>query len=64
MSKVAPGLSHVVVHSSDVERLDELKKLRRERAEKFHIVSEEWVEECLSKVDLLTEKEYPPARFN
>ena len=55
-----PGLSHVVVHTSDKERLEELKRLRRQRREKFHIVSEEWVDECMKRVDLVEERNYQP----
>ena len=60
LDTLEPGLSHVVVHSSDLERLAQLKELRRRRREKFHIVSEEWVQDCLCQVDLLTERNYQP----
>ena len=60
LGSLEPGLSHVVVHSTDLGRLGQLKALRRERREKFYIVSELWVEECLQQVDLLNERNYQP----
>ncbi len=59
-----PDVTHVVVRGGDggdgERRLAELKGVRRQRKSKFHIVTEEWVEDCVGRMNLLQERDYEP----
>jgi hypothetical protein len=58
VKELEAGVTHVLTHSSDSRRLEELKGVRRNRREKFHIVGERWVDDCLEGQCLVQEKEY------
>lgn len=58
VSELEPGVTHAVVRGKDTVRLDALKDERRNRREKFHIVTEKWIQDCVDAGRLLGEKEY------
>ena len=48
------------VWSSDVSRVQSLREVNKGRAKKFHIVTEQWVEDCIEGETLLCERAYDP----
>lgn len=48
--------THVIVHSEDSRRLEELQNLNHRREKKFHIVSEKWIKECLKRKIRINER--------
>ncbi|XP_072034969.1 DNA ligase 4-like [Amphiura filiformis] len=52
--------THVVCDQSDVSRLQQYRALDRTRPFKRHIVTKEWVSECIESERLLTERHYQP----
>ena len=58
-AEVTDGVSHAVVQSDvSQERLERLKRARRRKEKKFHIVTERWVEACVDQGSLVDEKEF------
>eukprot|EP00058_Branchiostoma_floridae_P013009 XP_002598497.1 hypothetical protein BRAFLDRAFT_118305 [Branchiostoma floridae] len=53
-------VTHVLFHTSDLSRLDEVKALRRQRTKKHHLVTPAWVSECIQAGAMLTERDYEP----
>ncbi|XP_052777625.1 DNA ligase 4-like [Mya arenaria] len=53
-------VSHVMVDLSDKSRVAKLKKVRGGRQRKFHIVTEEWVRECMEEGNIVNERAFEP----
>ncbi|CAH1249356.1 LIG4 [Branchiostoma lanceolatum] len=53
-------VTHVLFHTSDLSRLDEVKALRRQRTKKHHLVTPGWVYDCIQTGAILTERDYEP----
>lgn len=53
-------VTHVIVHSQELDRLDELKAVRSLALEdeKFPIVNENWIDDCVRNVALLNVEPY------
>lgn len=54
-------VSHVMVDKRDLSRVQELKQERRKRSRKFHIVSEDWLRQCLEEGSLCSERQFEPS---
>lgn len=54
------GVSHVIVDKSDLNRLQTLKDERRKRKKKFHLVTEDWIRECIEEGTLTSERSHEP----
>lgn len=44
----------------DLSRVPEMKRERRNRRKKFHIVTSEWVRECVEEGELSSERQFEP----
>lgn len=44
----------------DLSRVPEMKRERRNRRKKFHIVTSEWVRECVGEGELTSERQFEP----
>lgn len=51
----------VFLSRGDPNDLEELKQKNRVRSRKFHIVTEEWVKDCIKAGKLLKERSYEPS---
>ncbi|XP_064626451.1 DNA ligase 4-like [Lineus longissimus] len=60
VDKLDKKVSHLVVHSSDLSRVQELRNLSKKRERNFHIVTEDWVKDCIESDTLKTERYYEP----
>lgn len=45
----------------DLSRVAELKTERRSRSKKYHIVTSDWVRECMEEGDLSSERQFEPS---
>lgn len=54
-------VSHVLVDKKDLSRVAELKTERRSRSKKYHIVTSDWVRECMEEGDLSSERQFEPS---
>lgn len=45
---------------SDLSRVSELKKERRSRIKKFHIVTPAWVKQCMEEGSVINERAFEP----
>lgn len=52
------NVSHVLVLTEDLSRVETMKELRRRRNRKFHIVTEAWVRACIEEGCLCPEKAF------
>ncbi|XP_060566406.1 DNA ligase 4-like [Ruditapes philippinarum] len=59
-NKLTADVSHVMVDESDLSRLSELKKERRTRHKKFHIVTPAWVKQCMEEGGVINERAFEP----
>lgn len=62
MDSLTPMVTHVLLYSECLDRLAEYDKENRARTKKFHVVTEKWIEDCISKGQLVEERDYVPAR--
>ncbi|XP_076100664.1 DNA ligase 4-like isoform X2 [Mytilus galloprovincialis] len=53
-------VSHVLVDKKDLSRVPEMRRERRNRRKKFHIVTSEWVRECVEEGELSSERQFEP----
>ncbi len=53
-------VSHVIVDSKDISRVASLRDISKTRAKKFHIVTQDWVSDCIKSEKLLQERVYEP----
>ena len=58
------GVTHVLVREEEAESVDELRRMRRKlpQGQKFHMVTEEWVEKCLEVGEIVEERGYEPVQ--
>lgn len=54
------GVTHVILDEADSEGLEGLRRIRRGLEKKFHIVTKDWIEECLKTVTIVKERDYEP----
>ena len=54
-------VSHVVVDSAKTDRVKSLRDVNKTRSKKFHIVTEDWVSDCIRHEKILQERHYEPA---
>ncbi|KAL3869402.1 hypothetical protein ACJMK2_042087 [Sinanodonta woodiana] len=55
-----PDVSHVIMDTKDLSRLNQFKEERRKRQRKFHIVTEAWVRECIEEGTITQERVHQP----
>lgn len=53
-------VSHVLVEKRDLSRVAKLKTERRSRSKKFHIITPDWVRQCMEEGDLTSERPFEP----
>ncbi|KAL4236518.1 DNA ligase (ATP) [Mactra antiquata] len=58
--KLSLDISHVLVDSNDLVRVKELKSERRSRQKKFHIVTPDWIKECMEEGSIVNERAFEP----
>ncbi|GAV09317.1 hypothetical protein RvY_18881 [Ramazzottius varieornatus] len=56
MDKISSDVTHIVLHSHRLARLEAFRKLNRSRLRKFHIVSEKWVLDSVEQKMTLDER--------
>ncbi|GLG98951.1 DNA ligase 4 [Gryllus bimaculatus] len=54
---ISEETTHVIIHSKNMNHLEELQMINHQREKKFHIVTEKWVEECVKKTCRINERE-------
>ncbi|XP_069127951.1 DNA ligase 4-like [Argopecten irradians] len=54
-------VSHVMVDKSDLSRLEEIRQIRRQRKRKFHIVTKDWVRQCMEEGTLVSARSFEPS---
>ncbi|XP_023218047.1 DNA ligase 4-like isoform X3 [Centruroides sculpturatus] len=60
ISKVDENTTHVITYSGDSSRYKMLRQMNRTRQKMFHLVTEDWVRECIKNKRLLNERHYQP----
>ncbi|GAB6026089.1 DNA ligase (ATP) [Chamberlinius hualienensis] len=53
-------VTHVIVNSSHLERVNEFRRINRLRRKKFHLITERWVEESTKHSKIMNENNYNP----
>lgn len=58
--KIDDYTTHVITYSCDSSRIKALKEINQSRQKRFHLVTENWVTECIKNKRLLNERYYQP----
>lgn len=60
MKNIVVNLIYLLIYR-DLSRVNELKRERRSRRRKFHIVTPDWIRYCMEEGDLASERQFEPS---